>query len=86
MYYREHCTQFYKGGTYQISESAISRAIKGIENILSNADAFTLPGKAKLSGIRQEYEVLLIDATEMCVERSEKISTSNIQARRKGTS
>lgn len=85
MYYREYRTQFHIGGTYQISESAVSRTIQRIENILAKADAFKLPGKAKLSGTRQEYEVLLIDATEMSVERPKKSSTSTTPARRKGT-
>jgi hypothetical protein len=85
MYYREYRTQFHIGGTYQISESAVSRTIQRIENILAKADAFKLPGKAKLSGTRQEYEVILIDATEMSIERPKKSSTSTIPARRKST-
>ena len=85
MYYREYRTQFHIGGTYQISESAVSRTIKRIEDIVMKTDGFKLPGKAKLSGSKQEYEVLLIDATEMSVERPKKSSTSTIQARRKST-
>jgi hypothetical protein len=85
MYYREYRTQFHIGGTYQISESAVSRTIQRIESILSKADAFKLPGKAKLSGTRQEYEVILIDATEMSVERPKKSSISTTRARKKGT-
>ena len=85
MYYREYRTQFHIGGTYQISESAVSRTIQRIENILMKVEGFKLPGKAKLSGSKQEYEMLLIDATEMSVERPKKSNTSTIETRRKST-
>lgn len=85
MYYREYRTQFHIGIAYGMSESAVSRTIKRIENILKKRKEFELPGKAKLSGTNHQFEVLLVDATEQPIERPKKNSSNIIQERRKST-
>lgn len=72
MYYREYRTQFHIGAAYGISESAVCRTIQRIENILSKVKELQLPGKNVLSGRKQEFSVIVIDATEMPVERPKK--------------
>lgn len=72
MYYREYRTQFHIAATYGISESAVCRTIKRIERVLMKIKELQLPGKQKLSGSRQEVSVVVIDATEMPIERPKK--------------
>ncbi len=83
MYYREYRTQFHIGGTYGISESAVCRTIKRVETVLHTINKLKLPGKQNLSGNRQEFSVIVIDATEMPVERPKKSSSSTTAAKRK---
>ena len=85
MYYREYRTQFHIGSTYGISESAVCRTIKRIEAVLIKIKELQLPGKQALSGRRQEVSVVMIDATEMPVERPKKSSSLIIRARKSGT-
>ena len=63
MYYREYRTQFHIGAAYGISESAVYRTIQRIENILSKLKELQLPGKKVLAGRKQEFSVVVIDAT-----------------------
>jgi hypothetical protein len=85
MYYREYRTQFHIGGTYGISESAVCRTIQRIENILQKIKELQLPGKKVLSGRSQEFSVVLIDATEMVVERPKKNKSNTTVAKRSDT-
>ena len=85
MYYREYRTQFHIGGTYGISESAVCRTIQRVETILSKVKELQLPGKKVLAGRKQEFRVVVIDATEMPVERPKKNSSSTTAAKRNGT-
>lgn len=84
MYYREYRTQFHIGGTYGISESAVCRTIQRIEGVVHRIKELKLPGKQKLSGRGQEFSVVLIDATEMPIERPKKSSSATTPAKRKG--
>lgn len=84
MYYREYRTQFHIGHTYGISESAVCRTIERIENILSKVKELQLPGKKVLAGRQQEFSVVVIDATEMPIERPKKNNSSTTAARRSG--
>ena len=85
VYYREYRTQFHIGHTYGISESAVCRTIERIENILSKIKELQLPGKKVLAGQKQEFSVVVIDATEMPIERPKKNSSSITAAKRSGT-
>ena len=82
MYYREYRTQLHIGFTYGISESATCRTIQRIETILCKVKELQLPGKKVLSGRKQELSVIVIDATEMPIERPKKSKSSTIVARR----
>lgn len=85
MYYREYRTQFHIAATYGISESAVCRTIKRIESVLMKIKELQLPGKQQLTGSRQEVSVLIIDATEMPIERPKKSNSNTILARKSGT-
>lgn len=84
MYYREYRTQLHIGFTYGISESATCRTIQRIETIVSKVKELQLPGKKVLSGRNQEFSVVVIDATEMPIERPKKSRSSTIVAKRSG--
>ncbi len=85
MYWREYRTMFHIGHTYGISEAAVCRTITQIENILSKSKDFELPGKKQLSKSNQEFEVIIVDATESPIERPKKNNSGIIRARRSGT-
>lgn len=82
MYYREYRTQFHIASTYGISEAAVCRTIERIETILEKVKELQLPGKRVLSGRRQEFSVVVIDATEMPVERPKKNKPTTTAAKR----
>jgi hypothetical protein len=85
MYWREYRTMYHIGHAYDISEAAVCRTIQRIENILSKSKAFKLPGKKQLTKSNQEYEVVIVDATESPIERPKKNNTGIIPAKRNGT-
>ena len=85
MYYREYRTQLHIGFTYGLSESATCRTIQRIETIVSKVKELQLPGKKVLSGRKQELSVVVIDATEMPIERPKKSKSSTIVVRKSGT-
>jgi hypothetical protein len=82
-YLREYRTYFHAGQNYGLSESTAYKTIKWIENTLVKQPDFALPGKKALLKADNEYEVILIDATESPIERPKKSKESIIQARRK---
>lgn len=84
MYYREYRTQLHIGFTYGISESATCRTIQRIETIVSKVKELQLPGKKVLSGRSQAFSVVVIDATEMPIERPKKSKSSTIAVKRSG--
>src|SRR4029077_1062979 len=84
MYWREYRTIFHIGGSFGISEAAVCRTINRVENILSKSKGFKLPGKKKLSKPNQEFEVIIMDATESPIERPKKNSTGITLVRKSG--
>lgn len=72
MYWREYRTQFHIAGSYGISESAVSRTIRQVEDVLIASEKFHLPGKKALQSNDLEIEVLLVDVSEQAIERPKK--------------
>ena len=70
-YWREYHTLFHVAMTYSIHESIASRIIQKIENLLIKSDKFHLPKKLP-KGEGVDWEVIVIDATEMTIERPKK--------------
>lgn len=81
-YIREYRTFFHSGQSYGISESAAQRNIKWIENVLIKSKEFSLPGKKALLKSDNEFEVVLIDATETPIERPKKNNANSTLAKR----
>ncbi len=72
MYWREYRTQFHIAGSYGISESALSRTVRKVEDVLIASAQFHLPGKKALKSNDLEIEVLLVDVSEQAIERPKK--------------
>ena len=71
-YLREYRTYFHLGHSYGISESACYRSCVWIENTLIKSRAFSIPGKKALLDKNNDFEVVLIDASESPIERPKK--------------
>ena len=71
-YWREYRTYIKIGASYGVSESNAYKNIKWVEDTLKTSGIFTLPGKKSLADEGDDYEVILIDATETPVERPQK--------------
>ncbi len=70
-YWREYRTLFHVSMSYGIHESNASRIIQKIENILIKSDKFHLPKKLP-QGEGLDWEVVVVDATEITIERPKK--------------
>ena len=84
-YLREYRTFFHISQSYGISESVCFRIIRWVEDTLMQSGLFRLPGKKELLMSDNEFEVVLVDATETPVERPKKSNDVAIPARKNGT-
>ena len=69
-YIREYRTYFHIGKSYDISESTVYKTVRWVEDTLIKHPAFALPGRKEL--INNNYDTILIDATETPIERPKK--------------
>jgi len=84
MYWREYRTEFHIGITYGISEAAVCRTIKKIEDALIKSKLFHLSCRREIS-CRSALKAVVIDASEQPVERPKK-RVGSITAARKNAS
>ncbi len=84
-YLREYRTYFHIGQSYGISESSAYKASRWIEDTLIKHPDFALPGRKALEKSDMQYEVILVDASEIPIERPKKNNAFPIQARKKDT-
>ena len=82
MYWREYRTQFHIAQAYGISESAVCRTIKKIEDTLINSGQFRLPGKKALQPSDTVIEIVVVDVTEQPIERPKKSNGDTTAAKR----
>lgn len=87
MYWREYRTMAHIALAYEVSEPTVHRTIRKIEEALTRSGEFTLPGKKILRGEEIEFEVVLVDATEVPIQRpqDQKNSVYATQERRNDT-
>lgn len=83
-YWREYRTQFHLGLDFCVSESTICRIITKVETLLVQSRQFRLPGKRCLLEPEADLEVVLIDVSEVEVERPQK-TTSVLQWQEKAS-
>lgn len=83
-YWREYRTMFHLGTSWGISESAVSRIITRVEDILNGAKEFALPGKRFKENL-PDLEVIVVDVAESPIERPKKNKNAAIRERKSGT-
>lgn len=81
-YIREYRTYLHIAASYGISESNTFSTIRWVENILIKSKEFKLPGKKALLQSENEFEIILIDATESPIERPKKNKSNIIPEKR----
>lgn len=74
-YYREYPTFFHLGVKYNIHESTAYRLVTKLENILIKSGSFNLPNKK--TTYSNNFEVIVIDATESPIERPKKTKSKD---------
>ena len=83
-YYREYCTMQHIAFDYEVTRGTICNSIHWVENTLIKSGVFSLPSKRELY-TDTKIEVVLIDATEVEIERPKKEKSNTIQEKRKNT-
>jgi len=84
-YWREYRTYFHLSLSWGVSEATVCRTVKRVEQALIKAQCFHLPGKKKLRTADHQFAVVVVDASEMPVERPQKNSGAVTAARKSGT-
>jgi hypothetical protein len=82
-YFREYRTLAHIGFDYGVSEATASRVVKEVESILIKSKRFSLPSKRALYGDDIDLNFVVIDVTEIEIQRPKKSKKSSIQEKRK---
>lgn len=81
-YIREYRTYLHIATSYGLAESNAFEAIRWVENVLIKSKEFRLPGRKALLKSDNEFEIILIDATESPIERPKKNNADSIRGRK----
>ena len=73
-YWRQYRTQFDLGLEFGVSEATVCRTIDKVETLLVKSGRFRLPGKRQLQQTEAGWDVVVIDVTEVAIERPKKTS------------
>lgn len=73
-YWREYRTQFHIGLDFGVSESTVCRVIEKVETLLVKSGRFRLPGKRQLQQPDVTWDAVIVDVTEVPIERPKKNS------------
>jgi hypothetical protein len=73
------------GFDYGISEPAASKLVREVESVLIKSGKFSLPSKRVLYKNDVELNFVLIDVTEMPIQRPKKSKDKIIHERKKDT-
>lgn len=71
-YWRHYRTQFDIGLEFGVSEATVCRTIDKVEALLVKSGQFRLPSKRQLQQAETSWEVVVVDVTEVVIERSKK--------------
>lgn len=84
-YFREYRTYFHLGKEVGLNESNVCRTIQKIEKILISSGVFKLPGKKALKSqdITDDDEEIVIDVTEIEIERPQKNQKESYSGKKK---
>jgi len=68
-YCKEYRTLECIGASYGLTKSTVGKIIKWVEEALIKSGKFSLPGKKKLVQSDIEYELIVVDTTEIPIQR-----------------
>ncbi len=71
-YNREYRTYFHIAQSYGLAESNAYRCIKRVEELLIRSGQFSLPGRKALQASDTQFDIVLVDVTEVKIERPKK--------------
>ena len=84
-YWRHYRTQFDIGLEFGVSEATVCRTIDKVEALLVKSGQFRLPGKRQLRQAETQWETVVVDVTEVLIERPKKNSVLTTAASTSGT-
>lgn len=71
-YWRHYRTQFDIGLEFGVSEATVCRTIDKVETLLVKSGQFRLPGKRQLQQAQTAWEAVVVDVSEVAIERPKK--------------
>ena len=83
-YYREYRTMEHIAFDYDTNKSTVCDAIHWAESVLIKSEKFHLPSKKRLVE-DTSVEIIVVDTTEIEIERPQKNRKNTIQVRKKDT-
>ncbi len=84
-YYKEYRTFECLGASYGLTKSATRKAIMWVEETLLKSGVFNLPGKKVLQTDDSEIEIILVDSTEIPIERPKNKQKRYYSGKKNGT-
>jgi len=84
-YYKEYRTLECIGASYGLKKPNVGKTIKWVEEALMRSGEFRLPGRKKLVAPNIEYEVIVVDTTEVPIERPKKKQRKYYSGKKNGT-
>lgn len=82
-YLREYRTYAHIAASYGVSERCTFETIRWVEDTLIKSKEFSLPGRKALLKSENEFEVILIDASESPIERPKKNKKNFTQVKKR---
>lgn len=77
-YWREYRSQFHIATSWGLHETTVGRIIKKVEDLIVKCGKFRLPSKRHLYQPGWEWKVLMVDVSEMEIERPQKNRNATI--------
>ena len=71
-YWREYRRQFHIGVSWGLHETTVGRIVKKVEDLLIKSGKFRLPSQRQLYQPGWEWKVMVVDVSEMELERPPK--------------
>lgn len=71
-YWREYRSQFHIGTSWGLHETTVGRIIKKVEEVIIKCGKFRLPSKRQLYEPGWQWKVMMVDVSEMEIERPQK--------------
>jgi hypothetical protein len=84
-YWREYRSQFHIGVSWGVHETTVGRIVSKVENLLIKCGKFRLPSQRQLYQPGWEWQVMVVDAGEMEIERPKKNRNASTVASKNAT-